>query len=248
MAREGYLVNAGKDTIHDPNAEIKLKTPREKWDNFWFYHKKHVIIGILIAAVAGYMIYDTAHAVQPDYTVGLATQTAYPSQMTDALENEIAKYGKDQNGDGRVVVEVAPYVLYAEKNLPSGSVVDPQALVAYQTKFVADISSGTSMIFLTDDETFQKVQSEDSIFAYLDGTTPKKGSKDYDKMRIPVSKCPRLSGIKIQIPTVSGSIEAKFPQKLSLSLRNYYGSGIEGKEESYYKASRELFQKLAGNS
>lgn len=244
MAREGYLLHAGKDEIHDPSVEIRADTPRKKWDNFWYYHKKHVILGVLAAAVLGYMIYDTASAVRPDYTVGLATQAAYPSEMTDALQTEMAKCGKDLNGDGRVVVSVVPYVLAGGDDLPSGSLADPQALMAYQTKFMADLSAGDSILFFTDDATFRKVQGQDGVFAYTDGSTPKEGDKDYDRMRVPLEKCPKLAGLKIRFETASGSAEAGLPKGLSLSLRVYYGSGIEGKAPEYYAASKELFQKL----
>ena len=54
MARERYLLNAGEDTIHD--NEIKLVTAKDKRKNWWYYHKRHLLVGIIAAAMVGSLI------------------------------------------------------------------------------------------------------------------------------------------------------------------------------------------------
>ena len=51
MARERYLLHTGDEEIHNQEKEIKLVTKKDKWSNFWYYHKKHVIIGIVLVNV-----------------------------------------------------------------------------------------------------------------------------------------------------------------------------------------------------
>lgn len=262
MARERYLVNAGEDTIHDPEAEKKaeeeVRTKRGKWDNFWYYHKWHVVIGIVVAAVVIGSVVSSLKTVRPDYSVGLISATAYPSDVTDQLGDEIAKYGTDLNHDGKVTVQVNLYQIADQiaSSAAGGSgassaaapQVDPQMAAAYQVKLAGDISAGTSMIFLTDEKSFlQQEKAGDHIFAYTDGSTPKDGATDYGRMRAPISKCPKLKNLKVTYQTTEGSADVKLTDILkdgALSLRVYQGTGIDGKQDDYYKASKALFLKL----
>ena len=66
MARERYLLHTGDEEIHNQEKEIKLVTKKDKWSNFWYYHKKHVIIGIVLVALLGMFIYDMASKINPD--------------------------------------------------------------------------------------------------------------------------------------------------------------------------------------
>lgn len=260
MARERYLVNAGEDTIHDPEAEKKaeeaVKTPKGKWNNFWFYHKWHVVIGAAIAAIVIGTVVSAMKTVQPDYTIGLISRNAYPDSVTTELGQMIAKYGVDRNHDGKTVVQVQMYQIAA---LPSksgnassssskGAQVDPQVAEAYQVKLIGDIQDGTSMIFITDNDSFKSQEkSGNHVFAYNDGTTPPDNATDYDKMRVPLSQCPKFADLKVTYKAMTGSADVKLTDILKdggISLRVYKGSAIEGKQDDYYKASKALFQKL----
>lgn len=261
MARERYLLHAGEDTIHDPDAEKKAeqsdKTPHGKWENFWFYHKWHVLIGAAVILVIVWSIVSSMQTVKPDYTVGLLTQTSYPDTVVDDLASGLEKYGKDVNGDGKVVVEIAQF------NLPVGSssavTVNPassdltqqqqnlQLLQANQAKWITDISSGVSMIFICDDASFRQQEKNTQLFAYLDGSTPPKNVVDYDKTRVALEKCPKFAGMNVSFKSASGSVDVKLTSLMkncSISLRAYKGTAIDGKEDNYYNASKALFQKL----
>lgn len=261
MAREGYLVNAGEDTIHDPEAEKRaeraVKTPKGKWNNFWYYHKWHVVIGIAVAAVVIGTVVSSMKTVQPDYTVGLISRIAYPDEVTNQLGQEMAKYGVDRNHDGKVVVQVVLYQIAGQSASSSGTAsaasagntqVDPQMAAAYQVKLMADVQSGTSMIFLTDANSLtDQEKSGDHVFAYTDGSTPKDSATDYDRMRVPLSKCPKLAKLHVAYQTTNGSADVKLTDILKdggISLRIYKGSAIEGKQDDYYKASKALYEKL----
>ena len=58
MARERYLHNAGEDTIHA--NEIKLVTAKDKRKNWWYYHKFHLLIGIIAVALVVNFVYSIA--------------------------------------------------------------------------------------------------------------------------------------------------------------------------------------------
>lgn len=236
MAREGYLHNAGEETINAPGAEIKIETPKGKWDNFWFYHKWHVIIAIAVAALIGFFIHDMLTVVHPDYQIGLITQAGYSSEATDRLEQELEKYGEDLNHDGKVVVQVNAYVVAADPNS-----ADPNMQMASVTKLTADLSDGMSMIFLTDDASFQNEQKSQQLFTYLDGTSPAANATDYDKMRVSLKDAAKLQSLKTSVSTGEGALMLN---NLSASLRIVKGTKAEDKQMDYYTASKKLFDQV----
>lgn len=246
MAREQYLLHAGEDTIHQPGEDKKPETPKKKWENFWYYHRLHILIAVAAALVAGVMIWQSLQTVKPDYTVGLVTQAVYPTSAADSLQAAMQKYGKDLNGDGKVSVEVIQYTVAsaASGGTSSGlSGADPQMQAAMQVKLTADLSTGTSMIFLTDDATFRKLQADDHVFAYLDGSTPAETAADYGRMRVPLSECGAFRGLDLGGTRSSGGTG-----DLGISLRIYKGSAVEGKADAYYRDCKELFDKLTRGS
>ena len=50
MAREGYLVNAGEETIH-PDAQAPM-SPKQKRQNWWYYNK-FILLGVVCAVWRG---------------------------------------------------------------------------------------------------------------------------------------------------------------------------------------------------
>lgn len=265
MAREGYLVNSGEDTIHDPEAERKAeeeaRTPKGRWQNFWFYHTKHVIIAILAAGIAAYSIASALNTVKPDYSIGLLTTTVYPDNVVDALSAEMEKYGQDLNGDGKVVVEINQYCLSldtgsseaadsqdsASSETLTGITQDPQLVMAYQTKFTADFTAGTSIIFISEKDLFTAEEEANQLFAYTDGTTPADGATDYDRMWVSLAET-KLSDTTVDETTTSGSTVsykvADILNNAGISLRCYTGTAIEGKQDTYFNASKALFDAL----
>lgn len=243
MAREGYLLHAGEEEIHDEGAELKADTPKKKWDNFWFYHKWHVVAILVAALLIAFFIHDMVTKVNPDYEIGMITEATYPSDMIDSLQKQVEKYADDRNGDGQVSVQINNYVLAAGTQ-PDASTAQMQE--ANMVKMSADLSSGNSVIFITDLPSFQYQQKTGQIFSYTDGTNPEKNASDYDKMRIPLKDCKNLSPLKYDMQLASGGSAGNVFDNLGVSLRVYKGSAMESQEKltQYYKDSQKLFQKL----
>jgi hypothetical protein len=262
LARERYLLHAGEDTIHDPEAEKKAvqadKTPHGKWENFWYYNKWKVIFGLFVAVVVVWSIVSSVTAEQADYTVGLLTEKGYPDSVLDTLCTEMEKYGKDLNGDGKVVVQVSEYVLPGENSADTATSISPssdlaqqqqnlQMLQAYQAKWISDMSVGTSMILISDNANFMQQVKTNRIFAYIDGSTPSETATDYDNMRVSIAKCPKLANIDVTLDAGTTSVKMKLPEimsECSISIRRYKGTAIDGKADDYYNASLELLKKI----
>ena len=241
MAREGYLLHAGEETIHQLSAEKKPNSPKLKWDNFWYYHKLHVLIAIVIVSLLVFFVHDMTSRVNPDYEIGMITQTTYSTEAADQLESQLAKFGEDLNGDGKVVVQVNSYTVTDSSS--SSQNVDPNAQMAGFVKLSADFSEGTSMIFITDDASFQAEQSKAQLFSYLDGSTPAEGAKDYNKMWKSLNACKALTNPKVAI--ADGKSQNLF-NGLRISMRTFQGSQLEKKNDKvvYYKACKKLFDKI----
>ncbi len=231
MARERYLLHEGEEEIHKPGAEKKADTTKSKWENFWYYHKLHVVIAFSVILLVGFFIHDLTTKVTPDYQIAMISQRAYSDETTKALQDEIAKYGEDLNSDGKVIVQVVNYVIADDT---SGGAVDPNMQAAGYTRLTADLSIGESMIFITDDASFKHQQERAKIFSYLDGSMPKDGAADFEKMRISLKDCKKLSNA------------ANGMEDLSMSLRVYKDSQVQGKKgkDAYFTASKKLFDQL----
>lgn len=250
MAREQYLLHAGDETIHRPGEDKKPEDPKKKWENFWYYHRLHVLIAAAVLLLAGFFVWQSLQSVTPDYTVGMITETQCPDSVVQQFQNAMQKYGKDLNGDGKVVVQVVPYTIARAQGGSGGTssgqaLADPQMQEAMQIKLAADLTTGTSMIFLTDDASFRSQESKNHLFAYLDGSTPPDTETDYGKMRVSVEMCPGLPGLGLlgPVPSSGGGDSGYF-----ISLRSYRGTAVAGKSDGYYKACKELFDKLTRGS
>ncbi len=251
MSRDEKLLwNAGEDTIHDPSRMKMEMTPQQKRQNFWFYHKVHVIVGIVVLFVIGFFIYDIVTKVDPDYSIGIISNTNYPESVIGKMEEEFAAIGEDLNGDGKVVVSVMQYTM-TDPNAEN-AVVDPNMQMASQTKLAADMSTCQSILFLVDDYNFKNFQENQQLFSYLDGTVPEEGATDYENMKISWTDSKFLSGMDLgaYVAEADGkqySVSYQdFVKNLSLCLRTFYDTQFAEDESkiSYYNKCIELFNKI----
>lgn len=230
MARERYLIHAGEEPINKPDAEKKPVTPQDKWSNFWFYHKWHVLIGLAVVLLGAFLIHDFTAKIDPDYQIGVVSKVMYSQDALDSMQKEFEKYAQDRNHDGRVVVQVNDYVINGDAKQ-----VDPSLAAASMVKYTADLSDSTSILFLTDEDTFEKEQREQKVFAYLDGKTPPQNAADFSRMRAPLKNCKKLAVLEKQIPNGEGKY---LLENLGISLRV---NTLDSKDkQEYYRDSQKL--------
>ncbi len=243
MARERYLVGAGEDTIH--SGVIELKTPKDKRANWWYYHKRQLLFGLIAAGLLGSLIYSIASKVEPDYSVALVTSYNLPEEVRSGLEEHIALYADDRNGDGKVTVQVNSYVF--------GEVVsaqDYQATQATYARFAGDTTLGSNMIYIHDAQAFENLgDSFDGFFQYNDGTPMKEGASDYEEAMRPWSDYKGLAEFTVpegQESKWTPEVVAELCGRLRVSLRTDVGSNIENnkKLEAYYQDSLVLAERL----
>lgn len=82
---------------------------KAKWENFWYYYKWHVIIGIFVFIVAATTIYDAVTRVDADISIdcildhGINSQSAYEMEYILSTNAPVA----DNNGDGKIKLSVS---------------------------------------------------------------------------------------------------------------------------------------------
>ena len=246
MAREHLLLNVEneEDTLHQAPAPM---TRRQKWKNWWYYHKFHLLVGLVAIVIGGYLIYGMVTEVKPDYTIVMLSKSGYAGDLMENLGDQLSVYGKDRNGDGKVAISVLDYALGSA----GGETDDAQTAEAAQAgmaKLSANLSTFDSVIFISDEASFERLADE-GLYAYLDGETPEEGATDYENMYVTWKDCKGLSGAELSSEWYEG-ITPDDLQKLfgdcRVSLRVIKGTQYEndaGKQE-YYADSQELLQHL----
>ena len=152
-------------------------TRKERWANWWDYNLKWVIILGIAAAFVGYCFigqyFLTTHA---DYNVAVVAPHYLPEATQTALQDALAAYGEDRNGDGKVVVKLNVYTM----NFGSDD-SDAYLDMAGTTKLSTDIQGALSSIFiLYDPAGFQSTTGTLKITSgRSSGSTTAKGDITY---------------------------------------------------------------------
>ena len=153
MASPRYMLNIKPEDLQ-PDQPPQPLTPKQKRENFWFYHKWHVLGGILALILVGTFIYDMVSKEEPDIEISFVTPNAVPQPVLEELSTQLEQNGSvpDANGDGKVVVFVNQYnvTMNGEGTEEQGNYVDYQAQAAGTVKLSVDIQQGSSTIFITD--------------------------------------------------------------------------------------------------
>ena len=152
-----YLLKKYKDV--KPDEPIQL-TEKEKRQNWWHYHRIHVLVGVVILGLIGSFIWELVSKEEPDYQVAYIGEYAPPFDSEDNLEAILEARLPDRDGDGKVSVQVNSYVINDS---------DPNAY-ASQVALAGDIYLGSSSVFIVEDP--MEAQSMYGIFYQEDGSVP----------------------------------------------------------------------------
>lgn len=240
MASARYLRNINMDELNEKQEPEQPMTKRQKWDNFWFYHKWHVVAGFVLIIIIGVLVQDILSKENPDYTIGILTRKTQDMMLAEQLQAGLETICDDRNGDGKVLVEVVEYVIETEDT------VDAQMQMANVTRLAGDLDSGTTMMFLTNDiEYFQNFYG---VFAYNNGDNPEEGQLvDYTQLGVSWSNCPSFMTIEWGELYGEETLQETM-QDFLLVRRTYQDSKIEGKEKiiPYYESAMALFEQWTG--
>ena len=182
MARERYLVGVDQDQ-HEPTPEIgDPKTPKGKWENFWYYYKIHFWVAVLVIVVILASFALRLGKNKPDYRVVIASSSYFTDAAVAEIEDQLVKYGKDLNGDNQVVVEISN--LHFDFN-PTGTTNND--FEANQAHLFASFSDSDSLIYIVDPKMFDFITLEpetderDDFYAPFPSGIAINSPENYDK-------------------------------------------------------------------
>ena len=226
----------------------KQYTRKERWANWWDYNLKWVIlIGIAVVFVAYNFIGQYFFVTKPDYNVAVVAPYYLPEDTVNALQEALADYGEDRNGDGKVVVTLNVYTLdYAEGETQTES--DAYLTMAGTTKLAADVQGGLSSVFLLWDPA--GFEESTGSLRYLDGSLPAADSdEDWWNMVYKWSDCPVLAGLGLgsygpdTTQSRSGSSQ-EYMSQFYVGMRGAWNSGTADN----LAGGEELWQKLTAGA
>lgn len=106
MAREMYLAGVKPEELVKTPSAPPPRTPREWLANFWYHHKWKVIIGAVLLLTLAVLFGQSLTRVEPDYLICMVTTQGVSIESDQRLEEVLAAYANDRNGDGKVRVEI----------------------------------------------------------------------------------------------------------------------------------------------
>ena len=122
--------------------------------NFWFYYKKHLLIGLAALLVLVYLGIQKISTDQPDYHIGLVRSDSLSEEAINGLETAFTAAGCDLNGDGQVLVQIHSYYVDLADTSENAGVNNAETVQALD----ADLIGGVSGMFLLEDVgTFQRI-------------------------------------------------------------------------------------------
>ena len=197
-------------------------TRKERWANWWDYNLKWVIILGIAAAFVGYCFigqyFLTTHA---DYNVAVVAPHYLPEATQTALQDALAAYGEDRNGDGKVVVKLNVYTM----NFGSDD-SDAYLDMAGTTKLSTDIQGALSSIFILYDPA--GFQSTTGTLRYLDGSLPQSDAdNDWWNMVYHWDDCPVLAGLDLGSVVYPKYMTCDYIVQYVRALQNEAGSNIK---------------------
>ena len=203
-------------------SEIAIvpKTPKEKWDNFWFQYKWYVIGIVAVTVILAVLITQCATRIKYDYKVVYFSYSAVIDEHTAKIADYLKPYAEDTNGDGEVNIQVIN-VSFSNK---SG---DSQYRYSMLTKLQALLTGDeNAILYITDSESYK----------YLDGISESGGLFEDE---------PYKFGENFYKATESEEL-GRLPEGLQISCRRIGDTTMESKKDAAvaYENAKKLLQKL----
>lgn len=137
----------------------------EKISNFFYHNKIYIIIVTAIALIAAFLIYDLVTTVKPDVAVLFIADDSQVQFKLEDMEDVLAKYAEDYNGDGKVKIRVS--------YTPAAPDLDEMSSMYYhggdQVKLSAEFMGSDTIIIICDKPSCEVIgiQAGDGVFADL---------------------------------------------------------------------------------
>jgi len=134
-----------------------------KLENFWFYHKWHLLAAVLIICMLVVAVSSCIKKESIDMYVLYMVNGAYSSQATEELVKKLENYVDDVDGNGEKRVQVISITFSDTVGRTD------QSQEATLAKLVGQIASGPALFYIFDDENYQALkEAQVQIFDQID--------------------------------------------------------------------------------
>ena len=151
--RQAELINLKKmqQGIDGTSTAIAEPDPINcsKWKNFLDYHWKIIILILIVGIVFVFCIAQCSAKIEPDLTVVLYCDAFIPTDSVLLMQNELAKFCDDYNGDGVVNIRIA--------NCASRSDMHDEESTAKSSQLMLQFSNEEAILYIVDEEMYQKL-------------------------------------------------------------------------------------------
>ncbi len=230
-----------------PPPPAPPQTPKQKAANWWHYHWGWVVAGVVLVAAVVFFVWNTTKTPIPDLRIGMISSFAAPPEAIHTLEESLADFVGDLNGDGTALVYVEQYTLSAADIAEdaylaqSDAASTPSALGAYTgmanvVRLSTALAVGEPMIFLIEPSQLSALQQAYGIFATEGGGMAADASAAHSVALSDVNTLQNLGSVTLENNTVY-NIDAHFGE-FRLGMR-----GITGQELADQSEYAQLWQK-----
>ena len=198
-----------------------LKTPKEKFANFWHYSKWYVIFTIGITILIAVMVAQCVSKPNYDIKVVYFTYKQAIDEQTALIADYLDDYVEDVSGNGKVEIQV----INCSVSNDNASVMNRNA--TYQKMQSVIVAEESAMLFITDDESEK----------YFDAMTDENGSF-FDQNSVKFGE----DFYKATTHEVFGPL----PEGLTLHTRRVSGTILESSDGSakYFEAAKKAIENI----
>ena len=152
----------GEEVVVEKEEPIVPKTFQEKWQNFWFYYKNPVILGVIIAAIVIPFIYQLATPERFDATITVATEIPIDS-AADPMKEVLTNYVQDYDGNGTPQLKI----IMSQLDVNQKYTGEAQMVEASITRMAGYLTQHENFLFIVDKVAYNMIKSMGAVFADL---------------------------------------------------------------------------------
>ena len=128
----------------EAREHMKALTPKEKWINFWYYYRVHVIAAIFVIVLISFTAVECAKRIDYDLDIAYYSSTAISDDGIAKLTEIIKTCTEDINYNGTVDVGIASCFANPDE-------VSEQTQAVY-VKLSAELAAGDYMGYIFDEK------------------------------------------------------------------------------------------------
>lgn len=144
------------ETIREEKEEKPKLSFWKKISNFFYHSKWWLGITVFIVGVFVFLIVDFVTKERPDMIVMVLTDDTYIQNHTNTLEEYFEQFTDDENGDGKIHVDIYPIPV-------SDNINDMDYYTGNATKLSAEFQMGESVMVLTDAKANKFILAEETL-------------------------------------------------------------------------------------